>query len=94
MEASGQLHAPAALPPGKEPPAPIGQEAGRVPEPKYTETELTLLVNVISLDFNAPVPAFHKFLNLKKSILVSSLTSSAPRQFLKRNLGVSLRTGE
>jgi hypothetical protein len=27
MEASGQLHAPAALPPRKEPPVPIGQEA-------------------------------------------------------------------
>jgi hypothetical protein len=29
MEVSGQLHAPAALPPGKEP---IGKEAGWVPE--------------------------------------------------------------
>jgi hypothetical protein len=28
MEVSGQLHAPAALPPGEEPPVPIGQEAG------------------------------------------------------------------
>jgi hypothetical protein len=28
MEVSGQLHAPAALPSGKEPLVPIGQEAG------------------------------------------------------------------
>jgi hypothetical protein len=28
LEVSGQLHAPAALPPGKEPPVPIGKEAG------------------------------------------------------------------
>jgi hypothetical protein len=32
MEVSGQLHAPDALPPGKEPPVPIGQEAGWAPE--------------------------------------------------------------
>jgi hypothetical protein len=28
MEVSGQLHAPAALPPGKKPPVPTEQEAG------------------------------------------------------------------
>jgi hypothetical protein len=28
MEVSGQLHVPAALPPGKEPPVPIGYEGG------------------------------------------------------------------
>jgi hypothetical protein len=28
MEVSGQLHAPAVLPPGKEPLVPIGQDAG------------------------------------------------------------------
>jgi hypothetical protein len=32
MEVSGQLHAPAALPPGKEPLVPIGWEAGWAPE--------------------------------------------------------------
>jgi hypothetical protein len=32
MEVSGQLHAPAALPPGKEPLVPIEQEARWVPE--------------------------------------------------------------
>jgi hypothetical protein len=33
---SGQLHAPAALPPGKEPPVPIGQEVRWTPEPVWT----------------------------------------------------------
>jgi hypothetical protein len=41
---------------------------------KYTETNLILLFNVIPLDFNAPVPAFHiffKFLQKKKFLIVS-----------------------
>jgi hypothetical protein len=33
MEVSGQLHAPAALPPRKDPAVPIGYEAGWVLEP-------------------------------------------------------------
>jgi hypothetical protein len=33
---SGQLYAPAALPPGEEPPVPIGYEAGWAPEPVWT----------------------------------------------------------
>jgi hypothetical protein len=38
MGVSGQRHAPAALlPPGKEPPVPIGQEAGWAPEPVWTQ---------------------------------------------------------
>jgi hypothetical protein len=38
MGASGQRHAPAALlPPGKWPPVPIVQEAGRAPEPVWTQ---------------------------------------------------------
>jgi hypothetical protein len=36
MEVSGQHHTPAALPPGKEPLVPIGQEAGWDPEPFWT----------------------------------------------------------
>jgi hypothetical protein len=37
MGVNGQHHAPAALyPPGKEPPVPIGQEAGWAPEPAWT----------------------------------------------------------
>jgi hypothetical protein len=36
MEVSGHLHAPAAFPPGNEPPTPIGQEAGWVPETVWT----------------------------------------------------------
>jgi hypothetical protein len=35
MEVSCQFHAPAALPPGKEPPVPIGYEAGWAPEPVW-----------------------------------------------------------
>jgi hypothetical protein len=38
MGVSGQRHAPAALlPPGKGLPVPIGQEAGRAPEPVWTQ---------------------------------------------------------
>jgi hypothetical protein len=38
MGVSGQRHAPAALlPPGKGPPVPIVQEAGRAPEPVWTQ---------------------------------------------------------
>jgi hypothetical protein len=36
FEVSGQLHAPAALPPEKEPPVPIRYEVGWVPEPVWT----------------------------------------------------------
>jgi hypothetical protein len=32
MEVGGQLHAPAALPPGKEPLVPIGEKVGWTPE--------------------------------------------------------------
>jgi hypothetical protein len=35
-EVSGQLHAPASLPPGKEPPVHIGKEAGWTSEPVLT----------------------------------------------------------
>jgi hypothetical protein len=34
---SGQLHAPAALPPGKDPPVPIEQEVGWTQEPVWTK---------------------------------------------------------
>jgi len=36
MEVSDQLHAPTALPRGKEPPVPIKYEAGWAPEPVWT----------------------------------------------------------
>jgi hypothetical protein len=36
MEVSGQFHDPAALPQGKEPPIPVGYEAGWAPEPVWT----------------------------------------------------------
>jgi hypothetical protein len=38
MGVSGQHHAPATLlPPGKEPPVPVVQEAGWAPEPVWTQ---------------------------------------------------------
>jgi hypothetical protein len=37
VEMNGQLHAPATLPPGKEPPVTTGYEAGLVPEPVLTQ---------------------------------------------------------
>jgi hypothetical protein len=54
---------------------------------KYTKTKLILLFNVILLDSNAPVPAFHKFFNSvrkKFSFLVASVANFATRQFLER----------
>jgi hypothetical protein len=36
LEVSGQLHAPAALPPGKEPPVPFEYEVGWTAEPVWT----------------------------------------------------------
>jgi hypothetical protein len=36
LEMSGELHAPAALPPGKEHPVHIGEEVGWTPEPVWT----------------------------------------------------------
>jgi hypothetical protein len=36
LEVSGQIHAPAALPLGKEPPVPIGEEGGWATEPVWT----------------------------------------------------------
>jgi hypothetical protein len=36
MEVSGLLHAPVALPPGEEPPVPIGQEARWAPDSVWT----------------------------------------------------------
>jgi hypothetical protein len=48
--------------------------------------KLILLFNVIPIDFNAPVPAFHTLFLIppEKSSLVVSLTNFALRQFLER----------
>jgi hypothetical protein len=49
-----------------------------------------LLFSVIPLDFNAPVPAFHKFFNsFRKKKLVASLTNFAPRHSLERIITAS-----
>jgi hypothetical protein len=55
---------------------------------KYTERKLILLFNVIPFDFNAPVPAMHRFFNSvrKKFFLAASVTSSAPRQWLLQRM--------
>jgi hypothetical protein len=44
------------------------------------------LFKVITLGFNTPLTAFHKFFNSvrKKGFLVASLTSFAPRKFSER----------
>jgi len=36
LKVSGQFHAPTSLSPRKEPPVPIGYEAGWIPEPVWT----------------------------------------------------------
>jgi hypothetical protein len=52
---------------------------------KYTETRLTLLFNVIPIDFKPLIPAFHRFLiPSEKKVLIMSLTNFSPRQFLER----------
>jgi hypothetical protein len=43
MEMSGELHAPASLPPGMQPPVPIVWEAGRASEPVWTLWEQFLV---------------------------------------------------
>jgi hypothetical protein len=48
---------------------------------KYTETKLILLFNVIPLDFNAPVPGFHKFFLIPSE---NSIFVSVFKQFLER----------
>jgi hypothetical protein len=66
LEVSGQLHAPAALPPGKEPPVPIGLETGWAPEPVWTtwrenswpywDSELRHLDRPARTDYAIPAP--------------------------------------
>jgi hypothetical protein len=47
---SGQLHALAALPPGKEPPVPIGYEVGWTPEPVWTAWNRVISKKLIEKD--------------------------------------------
>jgi hypothetical protein len=53
---------------------------------KYTKTKLILLFNIIPLDFNAPVPAFHEFFNSvrKKKFFGCVFNHFSQRQFLER----------
>jgi len=62
MEVSGQLHAPAALPPGKEPSVPIGYEAGWTPEPFWTrwwKEKFPVPTETRTPDHAAPSPALY-----------------------------------
>jgi hypothetical protein len=43
MEVSGLLHAPAVLPPEKEPPVPIQQEVEYTPDPVWTTWRIEIL---------------------------------------------------
>jgi hypothetical protein len=70
---------------------------------KDTETKLISLFNVIPLDFNAPVPPFHKLLNSvrKKKVFFGYVFNqffTAPvfiaNRHRRRGLGVSLLTRE
>jgi hypothetical protein len=53
MEVSGKLHDPAALPPGKETPVPLGLEAAWAPEPvwmQYDKCVCYCIVHEFNLD--------------------------------------------
>jgi hypothetical protein len=56
MEVSGQLHAPAVYPPGKEPPEPIGQEAGWAPKQVWTLWRKKLALTGIEPGPSSPHP--------------------------------------
>jgi hypothetical protein len=43
-----------ALPPGKEPPVPIGQEAGWAPEPVWTEAREKILSPLPGIESRSP----------------------------------------
>jgi len=59
MEMSGQLHGPAALPPGKESPVPIGQEAGWVTELQWRREKFPASAGTRTPDHagRSPIPA-------------------------------------
>jgi hypothetical protein len=76
MEMSGQIYAPAALPPGKESPLPIREEAERAPDPVYGKENMCLNYHESKLESSAvqpvaiPTELFRlQFVVLHKSIL-------------------------
>jgi len=68
MEVSGQLHAPAALPPRKKPLVPIGQGAELRPEPVWTgwwrRGKFSPTAGNLTSDHPAPSPALVVSLSL------------------------------
>jgi hypothetical protein len=54
MEKNVQLHAPAALYPGKEPPVPICLETGHAPEPVWTRWQKKVSTPVENRNFGRP----------------------------------------
>jgi hypothetical protein len=58
---SGQLHAPAALPPGKGPPVPIGQEVGWTPETVWTRWGKFLTLPGFELDPSVVQPVVSRY---------------------------------
>jgi hypothetical protein len=68
MKVSSQLHVPAALPPGKEPPAPIGYFSGLEP------------INIISeIQFTSQKTKY-----ILKSIIFSDITTCSPSKVKRR----------
>jgi hypothetical protein len=60
LEVSGQLHAPAALSPGKEPPVPIGQEAGWAPRAGLDDVEKRKFLTLPGLELR-PVASHYTY---------------------------------
>jgi hypothetical protein len=60
---SGQLEVPASLPPGKEPPVPIGQETGWAPETVWTtwSRENSLLYRDSNSDLSVVQPVDSRY---------------------------------
>jgi hypothetical protein len=73
MEVSGQLHAPVALPLGKEPLVPIGQEAGWASQSVYTLWEvkrnLLLLSGIESRPFSPVVRRYIQYIQKVNKIM-------------------------
>jgi hypothetical protein len=61
MEMRGQIYVPTALPPGKEPPLPIGEEPQRAPYPVYREEKSCLNYHESRLESSAVQPTARRY---------------------------------